>query len=123
MRPSSWTRAATRSNRTSTSSASPTRAAEYAIRTPRLRGLGAKIFTGTALVVVVVLGGALFLTNAPANDAADAAVGRYLSATRASIQDELSGREVALSKRVQILTHVTTTVAALQQALNKHSRS
>jgi serine/threonine-protein kinase len=81
------------------------------------------MFLGTALTVVIVLGGALYLTNAPANDAADAAVGRYLAATQKSIQDELSARDTALSKRVQILTHVTTTVAALQQALSKHSRS
>jgi serine/threonine-protein kinase len=112
-----------RSSRTSTSWASPTRAAEYAISTPRYRGLGAKIFVGTALIVVVVLGGALYLTNAPANQAADQSVERALAATRSSIQDALAGRSEGLTKRLGIVLHVPTFVANLETALGKHQRS
>src|SRR6266498_2875166 len=54
--------------------------------------LGQKIFLGTALVVVAILGAALLVTKRQADTAADAASARAVRATQSAIGDALAGR-------------------------------
>ena len=68
-----------------------------------LNKLGVKVFVATALVVVVALGGALFLTKRKADAAADQSIHRALTATRSNIQAKLDGRYGELSKELRIL--------------------
>ena len=66
-----------------------------------LNKLGVKVFVATALVVVVALGGALFLTKQKADAAADQSIARALGATQSNIQAVLDGRYSELSKELR----------------------
>ncbi len=86
-------------------------------------GLGLKIFLAIALVVVVVLGGALLLTKQQADRAADESIANALTATQAAIEDALQSRTRALSKVAAGLAQVPTYVARIGEALRNDNRA
>ena len=61
-----------------------------------MTGLAPRIFLSTALVIVVVLGGALVLTKHRADKTADQSIEKALTATQSAIEDVLSARSSGL---------------------------
>ncbi len=76
--------------------------------TQRGLGLTLKIFLGTALVVIVVLGVTLAVTSRSANRAADAVVDRVLVVGREAVSVQLSGRVDALRSAVAVFASSAT---------------
>jgi serine/threonine-protein kinase len=74
-------------------------------------------------VVVVVLGGALFVTKQRADRTADESVGRALDATRSAIEDALSARSHALLQTAQTIARVPQYVARVGAGLQRASRT
>jgi HAMP domain-containing protein len=81
-----------------------------------VRGLGARIFFATAAVIVVVLGGALFLTKRRADLAADASLARALAAAQSAVADGLDSRSQTLLEKTAVLAQVPTYIAQLSRA-------
>lgn len=94
-----------------------------AIRAFPLSGLTGKIFLSTASVVVVVLGGALVVTQQRANRAADDSIGRALEATRSAIDDALGGRSRALLQSLGVVAQIPEYVARISEDLKQGKRS
>ncbi|MBW8772176.1 MAG: protein kinase [Gemmatimonadetes bacterium] len=82
-----------------------------------LNKLGVKVFVATALVVVVALGGALFLTKRKADAAANESITRALGATRLAIQGTLDSREASLRQTLGILATQPSYIAYIQKAI------
>ena len=82
-----------------------------------LNRLGVKVFVATALVVVVALGGALFLTKRKADAAADDSITRALGATRLAIQGTLDSRQASLRQSLGILATQPSYIAYIQKAI------
>lgn len=74
-------------------------------------------------MVVVVLGGALFVTKQRADRAADESIGRALDATRSAIEDALSSRSRALLQTAQTIVGVPQYVARVGEGLQRGSRT
>lgn len=85
--------------------------------------LGRRIFLGTALVVVAVLGSALLVTKRRADAAADAASARALGATAASIEEALGSRSLTLLRLTQALVQVPAYVSRIGEALRAGDRA
>jgi eukaryotic-like serine/threonine-protein kinase len=85
--------------------------------------LGRRIFLGTALVVVGVLGSALLVTKRRADAAADAASARALGATAASIEEALGSRSLTLLRLTQALIQVPAYVSRIGEALRAGDRA
>jgi serine/threonine-protein kinase len=85
--------------------------------------LGRRIFLGTALVVVAVLGSALLVTNRRAAAAADEAAARALGATASSIEEALASRSVTLLRLTQALVQVPAYVSRIGEALRAADRA
>ncbi|MEO8199176.1 MAG: protein kinase [Gemmatimonadota bacterium] len=101
-----------------------------ASRTPSRAGviklrltLGVKVFTLTALVVVVVLGGALLITKVVADRAADSSIDRALAATESSIQNALASRSHALLRVTETLAQVPSYVSRVSENILAGNRS
>jgi HAMP domain-containing protein/predicted Ser/Thr protein kinase len=88
-----------------------------------LNRLGVKVFVATALVVVVALGGALFLTKQKADAAADQSIARALGATQSNIQAVLDGRYSELSKELRILARQSPIYGRIQASLQTGAQS
>ena len=85
--------------------------------------LGTRIFLGTSLVVVAVLGSALLVTKRRADVAADAASARAIGATAASIEEALGSRSVTLLRLTQALVQVPAYVSRIGEALRAGDRA
>ncbi len=85
--------------------------------------LGTRIFLGTALVVVAVLGSALLVTKGRADAAADAASARALGATASSIGEALGNRSVTLVSLTQALVQVPAYVSRIGESLRAGDRA
>jgi serine/threonine-protein kinase len=85
--------------------------------------LGTRIFLGTALVVVAVLGSALLVTKRRADAAADAASARALGATASSIEEALGSRSVTLLRLTQALVQVPAYVSRIGESLRAGDRA
>jgi serine/threonine-protein kinase len=85
--------------------------------------LGRRIFLGTALVVVAVLGSALLVTNRRAAAAADEASARALGATASSIEEALGSRSLTLLRLTQALAQVPAYVSRIGEALRAGDRA
>jgi hypothetical protein len=85
--------------------------------------LGTRIFLGTALVVVAVLGSALLVTKSRADAAADAASARALGATASSIEEALGSRSVTLLRLTQALVQVPAYVSRIGESLRAGDRA
>jgi HAMP domain-containing protein/tRNA A-37 threonylcarbamoyl transferase component Bud32 len=85
--------------------------------------LGTRIFLGTALVVVAVLGSALLVTKGRADAAADAASARALGATASSIEEALGSRSVTLLRLTQALVQVPAYVSRIGESLRAGDRA
>jgi serine/threonine-protein kinase len=85
--------------------------------------LGTRIFLGTALVVVAVLGSALLVTKGRADAAADEASARALGATAASINEALGSRSVTLLRLTQALVQVPAYVSRIGESLRIGDRA
>jgi serine/threonine-protein kinase len=85
--------------------------------------LGRRIFLGTALVVVAVLGSALLVTKRRADAAADDASARALDATAASIHEALTSRSVTLLRLTQALAQVPAYVSRIGESLRGDDRA
>jgi eukaryotic-like serine/threonine-protein kinase len=85
--------------------------------------LGRRIFLGTTLVVVAVLGSALLVTRQRAAAAADDASARALGATAASIEEALASRSVTLSRLTQALAQVPAYVSRIGESLRGVDRA
>jgi HAMP domain-containing protein len=85
--------------------------------------LGRRIFLGTALVVVAVLGSALLVTKRRADAAADEASARALGATAASIQEALASRSLTLLRLTQALVQVPAYVSRIGESLRAADRA
>jgi eukaryotic-like serine/threonine-protein kinase len=85
--------------------------------------LGTRIFLGTALVVVAVLGSALLVTKHRADAAADEASGRALGATASSISEALGNRSVTLLRLTQALVQVPAYVSRIGESLRTGDRA
>ena len=85
--------------------------------------LGRRIFLGTALVVVAVLGLALLVTKSRADAAADEAAARALSATASSIEEALGSRSLTLLRLTQALVQVPAYVSRIGEALRAGDRA
>jgi eukaryotic-like serine/threonine-protein kinase len=85
--------------------------------------LGQKIFLGTALVVVAVLGAALLVTKRQADSAADAASARALRATQSAIGDALAGRSRTLVQLAAALVQVPAYVSRIGESLRAGDRA
>jgi len=72
---------------------------------------------------VVVLGGALLVTQQRAGRAADASVSRALEATRSAIEDGLSGRSRALLQSAAVLARIPDYVARIGEGLRQGNRA
>ncbi|HTK55481.1 MAG TPA: HAMP domain-containing protein, partial [Gemmatimonadales bacterium] len=88
-----------------------------------LNRLGVKVFVATALVVVVALGGALFLTKRKADAAAAQSIHRALAATRSNIQAKLDGRYNELTKEVSILNQQSPIYGRILGSLQTSNQS
>ena len=88
-----------------------------------LNKLGVKVFVATALVVVVALGGALFLTKRKADAAADQSIHRALTATQSNIQAVLDSRYNELAKEFGIIARQSPYVSSIQASLQTGDRS
>ncbi|HET7024922.1 MAG TPA: protein kinase [Gemmatimonadales bacterium] len=89
----------------------------------RLNRLGFKVFGATVAVVVLVLGGALYLTKVEADKAASASIGRALGATRSAIQGELDARASALRQSTAIFAKQSPVIARIEKAVNDSQTS
>ena len=85
--------------------------------------LGQKIFLGTALVVVAILGAALLVTKGQADTAADAASARAVRATQSAIGDALAGRSHTLRQLAAALAQVPAYVSRIGEALQAGDRA
>ncbi|HEU4475030.1 MAG TPA: hypothetical protein VFR72_09325, partial [Gemmatimonadales bacterium] len=85
--------------------------------------LGTRIFLGTALVVVAVLGSALLVTKHRADAAADEASARALGATASSISEALESRSVTLLRPTQALVQVPAYVSRIGESLRIGDRA
>jgi HAMP domain-containing protein len=85
--------------------------------------LGQKIFLGTALVVVAILGAALLVTKGQADTAADAASARAVRATQSAIGDALAGRSRTLRRLAAALAQVPAYVSRIGEALHAGDRA
>ncbi len=85
--------------------------------------LGHRIFLGTTLVVVAVLGSALLVTSGRAAAAADQASARALGATASSIQEVLESRSTTLLRLTQALVQVPAYVSRIGEALGNDDRA
>jgi serine/threonine-protein kinase len=85
--------------------------------------LGRRIFLGTALVVVTVLGSALLVTKRRADAAADAASARALGATASSIEEAVANRSVTLLRLTQALVQVPAYVSRIGESLRAEDRA
>jgi HAMP domain-containing protein len=85
--------------------------------------LGTRIFLGTALVVVAVLGSALLVTKLRADAAADAASARAVGSTAATIRDALQGRSGTLRRLTEALVEVPAYVSRIGEALRTGDRA
>ena len=85
--------------------------------------LGTRIFLGTVLVVVAVLGSALLVTKGRADAAADAASARALGATASSIEEALRSRSVTLLRLTQALVQVPAYVSRIGESLRVGDRA
>jgi HAMP domain-containing protein/predicted Ser/Thr protein kinase len=88
-----------------------------------LNRIGVKVFVASALVVVVALVGALFLTKTKADAAAAQAIHRALGATRSNIQAKLDGRYNELSKELQIIAKQSPFYSSFQAGLRANNRN
>jgi len=86
-------------------------------------GLAPRIFLSTAIVIVVVLGGALLLTKTRADRTADQSIERALTATQSAIEDLLSARSGGLVQVTAGLAQVPDYVARIDAALESGNRS
>jgi serine/threonine-protein kinase len=85
--------------------------------------LGTRIFLGTALVVVAVLGSALLVTKRQADAAADEASDRALGATASSINEALGSRSITLLRLTQALVQVPAYVSRIGESLRTGDRA
>jgi HAMP domain-containing protein/tRNA A-37 threonylcarbamoyl transferase component Bud32 len=85
--------------------------------------LGTRIFLGTALVVVAVLGSALLVTKVRADAAADEASARALGATASSISEALGSRSTTLVRLTQALVQVPAYVSRIGESLRIGDRA
>jgi eukaryotic-like serine/threonine-protein kinase len=85
--------------------------------------LGTRIFLGTTLVVVAVLGSALLVTKGRADAAADAASARALGATASSLEEALGNRSVTLLRLTQALVQVPAYVSRIGESLRAGDRA
>jgi eukaryotic-like serine/threonine-protein kinase len=85
--------------------------------------LGTRIFLGTSLVVVAVLGSALLVTKRRADVAADAASARAIGATAASIEEALGSRSLTLLRLTQALVQVPAYVSRIGESLRAGDRA
>jgi len=85
--------------------------------------LGRRIFLGTTLVVVAVLGSALLVTQQRAGAAADEASARALGATASSIEEALASRSETLLRLTQALVQVPAYVSRIGEALRASDRA
>jgi eukaryotic-like serine/threonine-protein kinase len=85
--------------------------------------LGRRIFLGTALVVVAVLGSALLATKRRADVAADDASARALGATASSIAEALGSRSLTLLRLTQALVQVPAYVSRIGESLRAADRA
>ena len=85
--------------------------------------LGRRIFLGTALVVVAVLGSALLVTKGRADAAADEASARALGATASSIEEALASRSLTLLRLTQALVQVPAYVSRIGESLREGDRA
>ena len=88
-----------------------------------LNKLGVKVFVATALVVVVALGGALFLTKRKADAAAAQSIHRALAATRSNIRARLDGRYNELTKELRILNQQSPIFGRILAGLQTSNQS
>ena len=88
-----------------------------------LRGLSAKIFLATAVVIILVLGGALLLTKYQADRAADESIIKALDATHSAIQDALTSRSHTLQQVAAGLARVPTYVSRISEAIGTGNRA
>ncbi len=88
-----------------------------------MTGLAPRIFLSTALVIVVVLGGALALTKYRADKTADQSIEKALTATQSAIEDVLTARSQGLLQVTAGLAQVPDYVARIASALETESRS
>ena len=79
--------------------------------------LGRRIFLGTALVVIAVLGLALLATKRRADAAADDASARALRATASSIAETLGSRSLTLLRLTQALVQVPAYVSRIGESI------
>ncbi len=86
-------------------------------------GLGAKIFLAIATVVILVLGGALWLTKRDADRAAETSIDRALGATQTAIRDALAARSAALRRVTAGLAQVPTYVSRIDEAIRSGDRA
>jgi HAMP domain-containing protein len=85
--------------------------------------LGTRIFLGTSLVVVAVLGSALLVTKRRADVAADEASARAIGATAASIEEALGSRSLTLLRLTQALVQVPAYVSRIGESLRAGDRA
>jgi serine/threonine-protein kinase len=85
--------------------------------------LSTRIFAGTALVVVAVLGLALLATKSRADAAADEATARALRATEATIGDALQGRSRTLRQLAAALAQVPAYVSRIDESIRTGDRA
>ena len=85
--------------------------------------LATRIFLGTALVVIAVLGFALLLTKHRADAAADAATARAVRATEAALGDALAGRSRTLRRLTEALGQVPAYVSRIGESLRTGDRA
>jgi len=83
-------------------------------------GLTAKIFLGSALLVLAVLGLTFGVTTVQANRTADASIHRALQATRGAVDDYLAARTRTLGRASTVATDVPQ---YRQRLLNQRQRS
>jgi serine/threonine-protein kinase len=85
--------------------------------------LSTRIFAGTALVVVAVLGLALLATKSRADAAADEATARALRATEVTIGDALQGRSRTLRQLAAALAQVPAYVSRIDESIRTGDRA
>ncbi|HEY7480944.1 MAG TPA: protein kinase [Gemmatimonadales bacterium] len=85
--------------------------------------LGTRIFLGTSLVVVAVLGSALLVTKRRADAAADDASARALAASASSINEALESRSITLLRLTQALVQVPAYVSRIGESLRAGDRA
>jgi eukaryotic-like serine/threonine-protein kinase len=83
-------------------------------------GLTAKIFVGSALLVLAVLGLTFGVTTVQANRTADASINRALQSTRRAVDDYLSARTRTLGRATTVATDVPQ---YRQRLLNQRQRA